>query len=143
MTGICSRQLYAPFWLDCCSRLWSEQLDHHIPCCSAGGCWPLDPCPDFSLYFRSEYRNNSHSLSCCVGDGESFSDYCGICSFVVQYFRDDRMVAVQICADKTRAKIFSNCDAKKDNSDSVYIDCVFPYSDFIDFSFPLGGMTDV
>jgi len=53
------------------------------------------------------------------------------------------MVAVEICTDHTRPEICSNCDAQKDNSDSLYIDCVFPYSDIIDFSFPVGGITDV
>lgn len=53
------------------------------------------------------------------------------------------MVAIEICAYHTRPEICSNCDAKKDNSNSIHYNCIFPYTYFTDISIPVGGMTDV
>ena len=53
------------------------------------------------------------------------------------------MVSIEICADQSRPEICSNCDAKKVDSDPLYFNCIFSYSDIIDFSIPVGGITDV
>ena len=52
-------------------------------------------------------------------------------------------MATEICAHNFSPEIFSDRDAKKDNSDSLYIGLIFPYTYFIDFSIPVGGITDV
>ncbi len=53
------------------------------------------------------------------------------------------MVAIENRANNFSSKICPGCDAKKNNSDSLYIGLIFPYTYFTDITISVGGITDV
>ena len=53
------------------------------------------------------------------------------------------MVAIENCAHNTCTEIWSGGCTKKNNSNSIHYNCIFPYTYFTDISIQVGGITDV